>query len=127
MPTSNAPSDADAPSQALVPALDTSTSGSPRSIATLRAIASASGLRQVLPVQTNSSFMCSRVSDEPWGGLAQDRGRNRPRTHHARRAAGAVDDGRGLGWGERAAVEHPERSARDGHAPLLSNLARRQR
>ena len=41
----------------LLRTLAASISGRPRSIATLRAIASASGLRHVLPVHTNSSFM----------------------------------------------------------------------
>ncbi len=61
--TSSAPSDAGPPSQALVPALLTSTSESPRSIATLRASASAIGLRQVLPVQTNRIFTCPERSE----------------------------------------------------------------
>src|SRR5688572_5027891 len=127
MPTSSAPSDADAPSQALVPALDTSTSRSPRSMATFRAIASASGLRQVFPVHTKSSFMCSRVSDEPWGGLAQNGGRDRAGPHDAGSAAGTVHHRRWLRRRERTAVEHAQRAARDRRAPLLSNLARRHR
>ena len=43
--------------QACVPALDTSTSVRPATWNILRAIASASGLRQVLPLQTKRMFM----------------------------------------------------------------------
>ena len=47
------PPDAGSPGYAAVPAEATSTALQPRSVKSRRASASASGLRQVLPVQTN--------------------------------------------------------------------------
>src|SRR6185312_5391687 len=111
IPTSNDPSLAGAPSCALVPALATSTSVSPRSIDTLRAIASASGLRQVLPVQTNRIFMNSRVSDQIGHALAQRCRGNLPGADHARRPSGAIEHSRGLRFDQTPAVEHAKLTA----------------
>src|SRR3954463_10058481 len=126
MPTSSEPSDAGAPSHALVPALATSTSDSPRSMLILRAIASASGLRQVLPVQTNRTFMRSRVSDQVGHALAQLCRRYCPRTDDPRSASRAVDDGGRRRGCQASAVEHPKLTARDCVAPLRKNLSRRR-
>src|SRR3954467_1310149 len=71
--TRREPSDAGAPSHALVPALATSTSVSPRSMAILRAMASDIGLRQVLPVQTNRIFIPAQaVKILAWVLTAED-------------------------------------------------------
>ena len=67
--TNSAPSDAGASGQALVPALDTSMSRIARCAITQRAMPSASGLRQVLPVQTNRRRMGSGIADEIGHGL----------------------------------------------------------
>src|SRR3954470_9277761 len=91
--TSNAPSDAGAPSQALVPALATSTSDIPRSIATLRASASAIGLRQVLPVQTKRIFTSA---DETRYAFSQNIRGDRARADDSRSPTRAIHDGRRL-------------------------------
>jgi len=106
IPTRSAPSLAGEPSCALVPALVASTSCSPRSMAIFRAIASASGLRQVLPVQTNRIFMRSRVSDQVGHAEAKCRGGNRARPNDSRSLSSAIEDRGRLRRSQRSAVEH---------------------
>src|SRR3954467_12251247 len=96
MPTSSEPSLAGEPSFALVPALMASTSARPRSIVTLRAIASASGLRQVLPVQTKRIFRL-RISNQIRHALAKGARRNLTRANDARQASRAIEHSGGLG------------------------------
>src|SRR5450759_1434077 len=121
MPTSSAPSEAGAPSQALVPALETTTSWKPSSAATRVAITSASALRHVFPVQTNST-RTSVVSDEVAHTLTQRRGGDRARPDHARTAGRAIHHrggGRGL---ERSAVEQADPPVGDLRAPVRQNV-----
>ncbi len=92
--TSNEPSDAGASGHALVPALDTSTSGRARSRTRRRAMPSASGLRQVFPVQTKRMRMGSGVADEVGNAVAQHGGGQHARTDHARSSSRAIDDRR---------------------------------
>src|SRR4051812_32799189 len=126
-PTSSAPSDAAAPVYALVPALITSTSCSPRSIAILRAMPSARALRQVLPVQTNRIFMREsspllapglRVPDQVRYTFAQHRRGDGTGPDDAGAAASAVHHRGRRRWHERSAVEHPQLAGGNGVAPL---------
>src|ERR1041385_6196486 len=91
--TSSAPSDAGAPSHALVPQLATSSSVRPRSIAILRAIASAIGLRQVLPVQTKRIFTDEKSgdsADQSRNAFPEHRRTDRTRANDARSPSCAV-------------------------------------
>ena len=97
MPTSSAPSRRRrAVPGARARRCATSTSCKPALDAILRAIASASGLRQVLPVQTNRIFMRHASPIESGHALAQRRGGNRAGPDDARRASGAIHDRRRL-------------------------------
>src|SRR3954468_15871394 len=117
--TSNAPSDAGAPSQALVPALATSTSDIPRSIATLRASASAIGLRQVLPVHTKRIFTSA---DQTRYAFSQNIRGDRAGTDDSRSSSGAIDDCRGLRRRQSPAIQHTEYAARDRIRPLADDF-----
>ena len=128
MPTSSAPSDAGAPSQALVPALDDVEVGQ----AALDRDLARDRLGERAPAGVagadEEDASCAQASPMRSGTLSRSvAAAIAPGRITRGRAAGAIDHGRRLRGREPAAVEHAQRAARDRLAPLRDDLARRHR
>src|SRR5665213_1132289 len=124
IPIRIAPSLAGAPSAAPVPALANVTS-SPRCCAIWRASASASGLLQVLPVQTKTTFTRSCHRYESRRGRSQLALRDGAGPNDARARPHTIYNCGRLGWLERSAVQYVEFPTGDGVPPVPKDCSRR--